>query len=82
MTHATAEDIIDALAEYLRESHAAARPAAFRVIVDRLRERYGTKLVDKALLQYEREMRAENRRLKQDNRRLERQARAEWMKRQ
>ena len=62
--------------------HAAARPAAFRVIVDRLRERYGTKLVDKALLQYEREMRAENRRLKQDNRRLERQARAEWMKRQ
>jgi hypothetical protein len=82
MTHTPAATdasiIVEALAEYLRESHAAARPGAFRVIVSRLRDHYGVRIVDAALGLYERETRLERRRLKQENWRLERQ----WLKRQ
>jgi hypothetical protein len=79
--HATDADVVEAIAETLRDSRTAARPGAFRVIVDRLREAYGRRLVDRALGQYERAMRQEQRRLKRENRRLERQvrqARAAW----
>jgi hypothetical protein len=72
------DDIVASLAEYFRDAHAAARPHAFRIIVSLLAERYGRRLVDRALVEYGREMRRENRRLKRENRDLERQ----WLKRQ
>jgi hypothetical protein len=85
VTTPTDEDIIAAIAETLREAHAAAVPGAFRIIVERLRQVYGTRLVDRALGQYERALRQERRRLKQHNRHLERQvrqAKAAYLKRQ
>jgi hypothetical protein len=82
--HATDEDIVEAIASYMRDARAAAVPGAFRIVVDRLREAYGRKLVDRALRQYEKALGRERRRLKQQNTHLEkqvRQARAAGMKR-
>jgi hypothetical protein len=74
---ATDADVIAAIAEVLRASHAAAVPGAWRIIVERLRQHYGVKLVDRAVRQYERALRQENRSL----RRQVRHARAAWIKR-
>jgi len=75
MTRATDADIIASIAEYIRECHAAARPGAFRIVAERLSDRFGRKIVDRALAQYERALLQERRRLRQENRRLERQVR-------
>jgi hypothetical protein len=72
------EDIVDAIADYMRECRAAAVGGAWRIIVARLRDHYGTKLVDRAVDRYMRALRQETRML----RRQVRQARADWMKRQ
>jgi hypothetical protein len=77
--------IVEALAEHFRDAHSAALPAAFRIVVERLRDRFGTKLVDRALQQYEKAMGRERQRLKRENRRLERQvarARAAYLRRE
>jgi hypothetical protein len=77
MTTPTDQDVVEAIADYMRECHTAALPAAFRLVVGRLRERYGRKLVDRALAQYTRALRRENRSLK----RQVKHARAAWIKR-
>jgi hypothetical protein len=58
---ATDEDIVEAIASYMREARAAAVPGAWRIIVARLREAYGGKLVDAAVHRYARELRQEQR---------------------
>jgi hypothetical protein len=76
--------IVDALVEHFSDGCAAARPLAFRIVVARLRDRYGAKVVDRALREYERALRQHQRALRRENRSLERQvarARADWMKR-
>jgi hypothetical protein len=74
---ATDEDIVMAIAEVMRGSHVASLPTAFRIVVGRLRDVYGRRLVDRALRQYELALRQENRSLK----RQVRLARAAWIKR-
>jgi hypothetical protein len=55
---ATDDDVIDALASYMRESRAAALTSAWPIIVERLREVYGRRLVDRAVQRYMRALAA------------------------
>jgi hypothetical protein len=77
MTTPTNDDVIVSIAEVMRSCHVAAVPNAFRIIVERLRQHYGRRNVDRALRAYERGLRQENRSLK----RQVRQARAAWIRR-
>jgi hypothetical protein len=76
--HATDEDVIDALADYMRESRVAALRGAWPIIVARLSDRFGRRLVDRAVYRYMRELRRENRSLERQVAR----AKADWLKRQ
>jgi hypothetical protein len=60
-TSASDADVIEAIAEVMRESRAAALTSAWPLIVDRLREIYGRELVDRAVQRYMRALRQENR---------------------
>jgi hypothetical protein len=82
MTHAPAatdaDVIVEALAEYLLHDMPQANiRGPLTLVIERLRQRYGRKLVDRALRAYERELRRENRSLK----RQAKHARAAWIKR-
>jgi hypothetical protein len=65
--------VIDALADCSRDGSEAARPGVFRIVVERLHDRYGRRLVDATLRQYERALLQQQRALRQENRALERQ---------
>jgi hypothetical protein len=49
MTTPTDEDVIVSIAEVMRSCHVAAVPNAFRIVVERLRQHYGRRNVDRAL---------------------------------
>jgi hypothetical protein len=67
---ATDDDIIAAIAEHFREAKSAAVPGAFRIVVARLRDRFGCKLVDAAVHRYARDLRLEQQALRRENREL------------
>jgi hypothetical protein len=76
--HATDEDIVEAIAEYLRSCRAVSWHHASVIVLKRLSVVYGEKLVMKAGARYGRELRRERRSLKRQVAR----ARADWLKRQ
>ena len=59
MTRATDDDIVEAIAEYFRDAKSAAVPCAWRIIVERLSEVYGTRIVDRAVHRYMRALQQE-----------------------
>jgi hypothetical protein len=69
MTPPTDKDIVASIADFTRQCRVAALPCAWRIIVARLRDAYGRRLVDRALRQYERGLRQENRSLRRQVRR-------------
>jgi hypothetical protein len=61
---ASNEIVVDAIVDYLIGMRHAARRVPLQIVVARLRDYYGHKLVDQALVLYERHLKRENRLLR------------------